>query len=337
MSRQGSAATGGPLDAESIARGVIDGNRQMLARAITLVESENPVHGESARRILEQCITEGRHAMRIAVTGSPGAGKSTFIESLGEEIIASGRTLAILAVDPSSLRSRGSILGDKARMEKLAARKEAFIRPTASSGHLGGGAPKTHETMLLLEAAGYEVIILETVGVGQSEVHADAMTDFVLLLMLPGSGDELQGIKRGIMEIADAVGVTKADGERMELAKATASDFSAALGMLPEKHPGHRRKVLLTSARSGAGIKETWEEITGFFDLLQKSGELELRQLQQRSSLLRDLVEWGLRKAYRSDPAIQQRKAEIEAEVAAGRLSPFEGADLLVEAFTLRR
>ena len=205
-------------DVDTVVSGIISGDRHMLSRAITLIESQKPEHERKAHEILDRCLAKKTASIRIGITGAPGAGKSTFIESLGELIISKGLTLAVLAIDPSSRQSKGSILGDKARMEKLASRKEAYIRPTASSGYLGGTSPKTHEVIVLCEAAGYDVIMVETVGVGQSEVLVDTMVDFILLLMLPGSGDELQGIKRGIMEIADAVAITKTDGDQSGIA-----------------------------------------------------------------------------------------------------------------------
>ncbi|MDT9546233.1 MAG: methylmalonyl Co-A mutase-associated GTPase MeaB [Chlorobium phaeovibrioides] len=329
--------TSSGMEAENIAEAIIAGNRQMLARAITLVESSKEEHQEKAHAVLDLCLAQQSESMVIGITGSPGAGKSSFIEALGEEIIHRGLTLAVLCIDPSSRRSGGSILGDKARMEKLSTRPEAFIRPTPSSCHLGGSGPRTHETIMLTRAAGYDVILVETVGVGQSEVQIENMTDCILLLMLPGSGDELQGIKRGIMEIADIICITKTDGEQERSASLAQADFEAALGMLPPKYEGFHRKVLLTSALNGTGIAESWEEIAAHFSFMRERGILESHRQEQLFRLLEGLVENELKKQFHADPAVVRRKKEIEAAVLSHSLSPFSGASLLVKAFTRRR
>jgi len=329
--------TSSSLDPKSIAEAIMAGNRQMLARVITLVESAKEEHQEKAHAVLDICLAKQRESMVIGITGSPGAGKSSFIEALGAEIIQKGLTLAVLCIDPSSRRSGGSILGDKARMEKLSTRPEAFIRPTPSSCHLGGSGPRTHETIMLTRAAGYDVILVETVGVGQSEVQIENMTDCILLLMLPGSGDELQGIKRGIMEIADIVCISKTDGEQERSATLAQADFEAALGMLPPKHEGRRRKVLLTSALNGKGIRESWKEIAEHFSFLRELGILERRRQEQLSMLLDGLVEDELKKQFLADPQVAKRKKEIEAAVQSRSLSPFSGAAKLVKTFTGRR
>lgn len=320
-------------DAEAILLGLKQGDRRMLARAITLVESSRPEHQELARSVLDGCLHTQRSAMRVALTGSPGAGKSTFIEALGLFLIEQGKRVAVLAVDPSSRQTRGSILGDKARMERLSVRPEAFIRPTPSSGHLGGSAPRTHEAILLSEAAGFDVILVETVGVGQSEVLVDTMVDFVLLLMLPGSGDDLQGIKRGIMEIADAVAVSKCDGTLESAARTSQADFEAALRMLPRRHPAVERKVLLTSSVTGKGVQEVWEEIEGFFSIAKASGALETKRRTQRSQHLQALIEEGLLREFFSRPTLADLRGEIDRAVQEGRTSPFSGAGELVTAF----
>ncbi|MEI8032189.1 MAG: methylmalonyl Co-A mutase-associated GTPase MeaB [Chlorobiaceae bacterium] len=320
-------------DIDAMVRGIMEGNRQMLSRAITLVESQKPDHEKAAHAILDRCLAKKRTSIRIGITGSPGAGKSTFIEALGEEIISRGLTLAVLAIDPSSRQSKGSILGDKARMEKLATRKEAYIRPTASSGYLGGTSPKTHETILLSEAAGYEVILVETVGVGQSEVLVDTMVDYILLLMLPGSGDELQGIKRGIMEIADAVAITKSDGQQSGVAAVSKAEFEAALNILPAKYPNRERKVFLTSAITGLGISEVWQDIAGSFEEMRKTSQLEKRRKEQLSHLLNTVLEEMLKKEFYSHPEVVKAKPGIEDAVLSATLSPFSGAKKLIEAF----
>jgi LAO/AO transport system kinase len=324
-------------DVDSIVKGIMSGERHMLSRAITLIESQKPEHERKAHEILDRCLAKKTEAIRIGITGSPGAGKSTFIEALGEEIINQGLRLAVLAIDPSSQRSKGSILGDKARMEKLTGRAEAFIRPTASSGYLGGTSPKTHETILLCEAAGYNVIMVETVGVGQSEVLVDTMVDFILLLMLPGSGDELQGIKRGIMEIADAVAITKTDGEQAGIAAVSRAEFEAALRMLPRKHPFWQPQVFLTSAITGTGVKLVWQNISEFFAQMSKQNLLEERRHQQLKSLLYTHLEEMLKREFFSNPEVIRSKEAIEQQVLSRELSPFSGANTLMDAFTRRR
>ena len=323
-------------DVETVVSGIMNGNRHTLSRAITLIESQRPEHEQKAHEILDRCLAKKTNALRIGITGSPGAGKSTFIEALGEEIINKGLTLAVLAIDPSSQQSKGSILGDKARMEKLAGRKEAYIRPTASSGYLGGTSPKTHEAIVLCEAAGYDVILVETVGVGQSEVLVDTMVDFILLLMLPGSGDELQGIKRGIMEIADAVAITKTDGDQSGIAAISRAEFEAALRMLPAKHPFWQPSVMLTSALTGTGITEVWQNISEYFALMRENNILEERRRQQLKHLLYTVLEEMLKKEFFSHPDVVSSKESIEQKVLLSQLSPFSGARALMDAFTRR-
>jgi LAO/AO transport system kinase len=324
-------------DADTIVGGILQGDRHMLSRAITLIESQKPEHQLKAHKILDNCLKHKTGSIRIGITGSPGAGKSTFIEALGDVIIQSGLSLAVLAIDPSSRQSRGSILGDKARMEKLSGRKEAFIRPSASSGHLGGLSPKTHETIVLCEAAGYDVIIVETVGVGQSEVEVDTMVDFILLLMLPGSGDELQGIKRGIMEIADAIAITKTDGAQESIAKLSKTEFEAALRMLPAKYPFWQRHVFLTSALAEKGIEEVWLNIMEFFKEIRNNGILLEKRREQLRNLLYGLLGEMLKKEFFSNPEVLKLQPGIERQVLSAELSPFTGASMLMEAFTRRR
>ena len=318
---------------EEFVEGIKRGERHLLSRAITLVESSRPEHERLAHEILDRCIGSGRNSIRVGVTGAPGAGKSTFIEALGLHLASAGKKVAVLAIDPSSSRSKGSILGDKSRMEKLAARPEAFIRPTPSSGYLGGTSPRTHETILLCEAAGYEVIIVETVGVGQSEIVVNSMVDFILLLMLPGSGDELQGIKRGIMEIADAIAINKADDDRQKIAEVSKGDFESALRLLPEKHPGWERKVLLTSALEGAGISEVWQNIEAFAAAMQKSGEWNEQRREQLRHLLHAIAEDRLKREFYNAAPVKAATPQIEQQVLSGKLSPFTGATELLEAF----
>lgn len=318
---------------DEFVEGLRSGNRQLLSRAITLVESNRPEHEIMAHAILDRTLDAGRETIRIGVTGAPGAGKSTLIESLGLAIVNQGKRVAVLAIDPTSSRSGGSILGDKSRMEKLAAHPEAYIRPSASSGYLGGTSPRTHETILLCEAAGYEVIIVETVGVGQSEIVVNSMVDFILLLMLPGSGDELQGIKRGIMEIADAIAVTKADSTRKEIADIAKADFEAALRLLPEKHPGMERRVLLTSSLEGTGISEVWSDIVDFSRTMHKSGQWQEQRREQLRNLLFTIAEERLKRQFFNHPSVMAMKGSVEQEVLSGSLTPFSGAQSLLKAF----
>uniref|UniRef100_Q3AR77 ArgK protein n=1 Tax=Chlorobium chlorochromatii (strain CaD3) TaxID=340177 RepID=Q3AR77_CHLCH len=321
------------FDVEAIANAIMQGNRHQLSRAITLVESQRIEHHHVAEAILERCMASNRHALRIGITGSPGAGKSTFIEAFGEHILSQGLRLAVLAIDPSSHHSKGSILGDKARMEKLSGRKEAFIRPTPSSGHLGGTSPRTHEALLLCEAAGYDVIIVETVGVGQSELHIEQMVDFVLLLMLPGSGDELQGIKRGIMEIADMIAITKCDGLQATSAAISHAEFEAALRMVPKRHPFWQPSVQLTSAVTGVGIAEVWQQIERFFAIMQQENSLETQRREQRRHLLANVLEEQLRRLFFNHPTIRQQQPHLVQQVLDGTLSPFTAATRLIELF----
>ena len=323
-------------DVDTVVSGIMNGDRHMLSRAITLIESQKPEHEQKAHEILDRCLSKKKSALRIGITGSPGAGKSTFIEAIGELIISQGLTLAVLAIDPSSRQSKGSILGDKARMERLTGKKEAFIRPTASSGYLGGTSPKTHEAIVLCEAAGYDVVIVETVGVGQSEVLVDTMVDFILLLMLPGSGDELQGIKRGIMEIADSIAITKTDGDQSGIAGISRAEFEAALRMMPVKHIAWHREVMLTSALTGKGITEVWQNITDFFAVMRENDTLEKRRREQLKSLLYTVLEEMLKKEIFSHPDVVDAKATIEQKVLSSEISPFSGAKTLIEAFSRR-
>ncbi|ACF11242.1 LAO/AO transport system ATPase [Chlorobaculum parvum NCIB 8327] len=318
---------------EEFVEGIRNGDRRLLSRAITLVESNRPEHERLAHEILDRCLGDGGNSIRIGVTGAPGAGKSTFIETLGLDILREGQRVAVLAIDPSSARTKGSILGDKSRMEQLAARPEAFIRPSASSGFLGGTAPRTHEAILLCEAAGYDVIIVETVGVGQSEIVVNSMVDFILLLMLPGSGDDLQGIKRGIMEIADLVAVNKADSGRQAIAEISKADFEAALRLLPEKHTGWERNVLLTSALEGSGVSEVWQIVRRFEERMKQNEAWENTRREQLRNLLYTIAEERLKREFYDHQLVRTLQQSIEHQVFEGSLSPFSGALKLLEAF----
>ena len=322
----------GNIMPEEIVGHIMKGSRSALSRAITLIESARPDHQEKAHKILDMCLEHRQDSLRIGITGPPGAGKSALIEALGLIILNDpGNTLAVLTVDPSSKRSGGSILGDKARMEKLSGRKEVFIRPSPSSGHLGGTSPQTHEAILLCEAAGYNIIIVETVGVGQSEISIESMVDYILLLILPGSGDELQGIKRGIMEIADGIAVTKTDeapGKSVLLSK---NSCESALKLLPKKHPVWNPKVMLTSAVSGEGVDEVWNNIRQFATVLRENNLFEETRKKQLHQLFCSQVELQLRHAFYNHPEISSSFTTIAAAVENNSTSPFSGAKKLVE------
>ena len=311
----------------------MNGNRGALSRAITLIESVRSDHQEKAHQILDNCLQHRKDSLRIGITGSPGAGKSTFIEALGLEILRNAREhkLAILTIDPSSKRSGGSILGDKARMEKLSGRKDVFIRPSPSSGHLGGTSPKTHEAILLCEAAGYNVIIVETVGVGQSEISIESMVDYILLLILPGSGDELQGIKRGIMEIADDIAITKTDEASQKSVSLSKASCASALKLLPKKNPAWSPQVLLTSALSGEGIDEIWDNILQFSAFLHRSNLFEENRRKQLNQLFSSQVDLQLRQAFYNHPETISSFSIISTAVEENSMSPFSGAKKLVE------
>lgn len=313
--------------------GVLGGDRTTLARAITLVESNAPAHLEQAQEVLRELLPHTGSALRVGITGVPGVGKSTFIEALGMMLCERGHQVAVLAVDPSSSVTRGSILGDKTRMETLARHPNAYIRPSPTGGSLGGVARKSRETMLVCEAAGFDVILVETVGVGQSEIAVRAMVDFFLLLMLAGAGDELQGIKKGIMELADAVLITKADGENRTRAMAARADYNRALHYLAPATPGWRTRAAVCSALSGAGIGEIWDEIERFRTETTASGAFDERRRTQARDWVHTLVEDYLRVRFYAHPAVHARLPEIEQAVVAGSLPVTSAVQTLVRAF----
>ena len=318
---------------EALARLVRAGDRRALGRAITLVESSHAADRRQASQLLEILTPFAGESIRVGISGVPGVGKSTFIESLGNLIIDRGHKVAVLAVDPSSALSGGSILGDKTRMETLSRRLEAFIRPSPASGTLGGVTRNTRETILLVEAAGFDVVIVETVGVGQSETTVADLTDLFLLLLLPGGGDELQGIKRGIVELADIVVVNKADGELASAAERAAGDYRSALQLLRPRSPDWTVPVVTCSALEGRGIEELWELIGTFRNANVPSGALQARRAAQgRRGLWNEIAEQVLQ-LRRDDPEARERIRELEQAVSAGKLSPRIGAESLVEQF----
>ncbi len=321
-------------EAKAHAEGILQGDRILLSRAITLIESTRPEHQAIAQEVLEICLPHAGRSTRIGITGTPGVGKSTFIEAFGSWLTArQEHKVAVLAIDPTSRLSKGSILGDKTRMERLAADPRAFIRPSPAGESLGGVAARTREAMLLCEAAGYEVILIETVGVGQSEVAVHGMVDFFLLLLLPGAGDELQGIKRGIVEMADLIAINKADGERRELARYARREYNRALQLLPPKLGGWKPKVLTCSSLTGDGIPEIWQLISDYMSQAQQTGWLELHRRQQAKNWLFDLVKERLELRFMSHPAVQSNLQQIESEVLEGRISASHGAEVLLRLF----
>lgn len=320
------------VSVDALEQGILSGDRTMLARAITLIESTRAEHREQAAELLTRVMPRTGGSSRVGITGVPGVGKSTFIEALGCRLIDRGERVAVLAVDPSSSVTGGSILGDKTRMERLAADERAFIRPTPAAGTLGGVAARTRETMLLCEAAGFGVVLVETVGVGQSETVVADMTDFFLALMLPGAGDELQGIKRGLVELADLIAVNKADGDRVAPARSAAAEYRAALRSVRPAPDGWRTPVLTCSATTGDGIDELWGLVEGRLASLRGSGELERRRRAQMLHWMRSLVRESVEHIVLGNGAIARARAQIEGEVASGTLPPTVGAERVVEA-----
>jgi LAO/AO transport system kinase len=311
-----------PIDVATLAAAIRDGDRATLARAITLIESKRADHRATAHLLVQELLPATGKAVRLRITGAPGAGKSTTIDALGDYLTGKGHKVAVLAVDPSSSRTGGSILGDKTRMSRLAVDPNAFIRPSPSSGTLGGVAAKTRETMLLCEAAGYDVIIIETVGVGQSETTVADMTDFFLVLMVAGAGDELQGIKKGIVELADMIAVNKADGDNIARANIAAADFRGALHILAPRSPTWSPPVTTYSALTGQGIAELWGEVLSHKKKMTASGELAERRREQQVKWMWTMLEERLTARLRSDPAVRAKVRQAETAVAAGKLAP---------------
>ena len=319
-------------DIAALAEALIQGDRRAVAQAITLVESSRPDHRPLADRLLEILLPRTGRSTRIGISGAPGVGKSTFIESFGLHVLSRGHRLAVLAVDPSSRLGGGSILGDKTRMTHLAGEARAFIRPSPAGGTLGGVARRTREAMLVVEAGGHDVVLVETVGVGQSETAVADMTDMFLLMLLPGSGDDLQGIKRGIVELADLILVNKADGALKELASRTAADYQHALRLLHPASPGWTPEVQICSALEGMGIPEAWATIERFRATLGDAA-IAGRRAGQAKAWLRAELSDSLLAALAGHPRVRDRLPALEAEVAAGRLAPGAAARLLLAEF----
>jgi LAO/AO transport system kinase len=310
------------LPPSDLVRGIRAGDRATLARAITLIESKRADHHKTAHHLVQELLPLTGKAVRLGITGAPGAGKSTTIDVLGTYLTGKGHKVAVLAVDPSSTRTGGSILGDKTRMAQLSSDPNAFIRPSPSSGTLGGVAGKTRETMLVCEAAGYDVVMVETVGIGQSETAVADMTDFFLVLMLPGAGDELQGLKKGIVELADMIAVNKADGDNIERAKVAAADYRAALNILTPHSATWSPPVITYSALTHNGIPELWAQVLTHKDKMTASGELATRRRAQQVKWMWTMLEERLTARLRSDASVRTKLRQAEAQVAAGKLAP---------------
>jgi LAO/AO transport system kinase len=322
-------------DVVRLARGIRAGDRALLARGLTLIESRRVDHQKAAHRLVQELLPETGRAVRLGITGPPGVGKSTTIDTLGSFLTGQGHRLAVLAVDPSSARSGGSILADKTRMARLAADPNAFVRPSPSAGTLGGVAAKTRECMLLCEAAGYDTVLVETVGTGQSETAVAHMTDCFLVLMLPGAGDELQGLKKGVVEFADIIAVNKADGDNIARAHAAAADYRAALHIVSPPSAGWTPPVLTYSALTETGIAELWTAVLAHRRHVTETGALAARRREQQVKWMRSMLEERVFSRLKSDPALRAKLPRLEAAVADGRMSPALAVEEIAAALGL--
>ena len=314
--------------------GILSGDRAILAQAITLIESSRAADRDLAEQIVEDCLSSSSPSLRVGITGVPGAGKSSLIETLGRYLIDDlDQNIAVLAIDPSSQLSGGSILGDKTRMGSLASSQRVFIRPSPSRGSFGGVAQHTREAMLLCEAAGYRNILVETVGIGQSETAVHNMVDFFVLVLLAGAGDELQGIKRGVMELADVVMINKADGPGLAAAERTATEANHALHYFPGSPSGWTSRAFACSARTGRGIPELWNNVLEHSATAKANGWFDRNRREQRRRWMRESVEEGLRRIFSTHPLVRARMEALEAEVVAGRATPFRAARALLETY----
>jgi len=321
------------FELDEVVNGILAGNISVLSTAITLVESNLEKHRILANKIIEKCLPHSGNSVRVGITGVPGVGKSTFIEALGMHLIKTNHKLAVLAIDPSSEQSGGSILGDKTRMEQLSAEKNAFIRPSPSSGSLGGVARKTRETIILCEAAGFDTIFIETVGVGQSETKVHSMVDFFLLLMLAGAGDELQGIKRGIMEMADTIIINKADGSNINRAKLAKKEYENALHMFPPSDSGWIPNVLVTSAVKNTGVKDVWNLINDYEKLTKQNEFWQHNRQQQAKYWMHETILESLKTNFYQDETKKAEINEFEEKVIKGEINPFEAARILLDSY----
>ncbi len=313
--------------------GILAGNRVILSQAITLIESSLPSHYETSQKIIAKCLPYSGNSIRIGITGVPGVGKSTFIEAFGKLLTSQGHKIAVLAIDPSSERSRGSILGDKTRMEELSIDNNAFIRPSPSAGSLGGVARKTRESIILCEAAGFNRIIVETVGVGQSETAVHSMVDFFLLLMLSGAGDELQGIKRGIMEMADAIIINKADGDNINKANLAKTQYASALHLFPPSPSKWTPIALSCSSYTKIGIPEVDNTISNFVELTRNNGYFQLHRMEQAKYTLSEFTHKAILDLFYTHPKVKKALSQIEKEVVSGEKSPYIAGQELIELF----
>ncbi len=319
--------------ANDFIEGIRSGNRMILSKAITMIESSLPRHQQIAQEIVDQCLPFSGNSIRVGITGVPGVGKSTFIEALGTDLTARGRRLAVLAIDPSSEKTKGSILGDKTRMEKLSSDPNAYIRPSPSAGSLGGVARKTKEIIILCEAGGFDTIFVETVGVGQSETAVHSMVDFFLLLMLAGAGDELQGIKRGIMEMADMIVINKADGDNLLKAELAKTDYANAVHFFPPPNSGWTTQVDICSATTKEGIHRVWEMIEKYRKLTEDNGYFHKNRMEQNRNHFYSTLQENLLNRFYSKKNIQQVLPAIEKEVVSGQLTPFSAARQLLDKY----
>ena len=319
---------------EYYVEGILSGNRTILSQAITLIESRHDERRALGRDILEACLHHSGQSVRIGITGVPGAGKSTFIESLGRHLIEKkNKKLAVLTVDPSSSRSKGSILGDKTRMPVLSSSEKAFIRPSPSSGSLGGVARQTRETMLLCEAAGYDTVFVETVGVGQSEITVHSMTDFFLLILIAGAGDELQGIKRGVMEMADLIAINKSEGENQQAANRARLDYQNALSLFPEPPSGKRAEVMTCSALKNIGIVEIWEQIEDYMEYVKETGFFSKNRSEQSVHWMYETIHEQLKEIFYGNEEVKKTLQEMREKVRSGKISSAKAADELIKLF----
>jgi len=321
------------LNADDYTKGILSGDRPIFSKAITLIESTLPKHQNIAQEIISKCLPYSGKSVRIGITGVPGVGKSTFIEALGLYLTGMGHKIAVLAIDPSSQRSKGSILGDKTRMEDLANHPNAYIRPSSSGGSLGGVSRKTREAIIICEAAGFDVIFVETVGVGQSETAVHSMVDFFLLLMLSGAGDELQGIKRGIMEMADALVINKADGDNIQRAKLAKAEYENALHMFPPPPSGWLPPVKTCSSQTKQGIPEVWNTILDYMKLTKGNGYFPEKRQRQNIGIMYEALEAELRELFYHNPEIKTLQKKLETDILANKTSPYLAASLLINTF----
>jgi LAO/AO transport system kinase len=323
--------------ANDFVEGIIKGNLTILSQAVTLVESTKPEHYAMAQELIEKCLPYATKSVRIGITGVPGAGKSTFIEALGMHVVNQQKKLAVLAIDPSSQRTKGSILGDKTRMEELSVHENAFIRPSPSAGSLGGVARKTRESIVLCEAAGFDTVFVETVGVGQSEIAVHSMVDFFLLLQITGAGDELQGIKRGIMEMADGIVINKADGANVDKAEMAKTQYKTALSLFPMHESGWKPKVLTCSAFYKTNIDVVWNMLLDYVQFTQARGYFETKRHQQASYWMYESINQELKSNFYNYPDINMLLKEMETKVIAGEISSFIAAKRLLDTYASLR